>query len=205
MRRCSPSTASIRALGRIAAATRAFLGGDAGALDPSWLSLGLTIELADAKLPTAKALVDRALASEDPVFRPAALAAAARSGSKDVAHWLLDDLKDPRLRASERHDLLRGVILTGATRDIGYAWLRAHLDDLTTGAGGIFFAARLPQMLTGFCATARADEFARELRPRFAGKPGALELERAIERVRDCGTLDERRGAEISTEFARLR
>jgi len=190
---------------RIAAATRAFLGGDAGALDLSWLSLGLTIELADGKLPTAKALVDRALASEDPVFRPAALAAAARSGSKDVAHWLLDDLKDPRLRASERHELLRGVILTGATRDIGYAWLRGHLDDLTTGAGGIFFAARLPQMLTGFCTTARADEFARELRPRFAGKPGALELERAIERVRDCGTLDERRGAEISTEFARLR
>jgi hypothetical protein len=190
---------------QIAAATRDFLAGNAQALDESWLGLGLDIHLAQGKLPAAKALVDKALASEDPAFRPAALGAVAGSGRKDVAAWLLDGLKDPRLRASEQRDLLRGVILNGATREVGYAWLHAHLYELTTGAGGIFFAARLPQLLSRFCSVQRADEFARELRPRFAGKPGELELERAIERVRNCAVLRDKRKDDISAEFARLR
>jgi aminopeptidase N len=190
---------------QLEAATRDFLGGNAQALDQSWLGLGLDIHLAKGKLPAAKALVDKALTSEDPAFRPAALGAVAGSGSKDVAAWLLNGLKDTRLRASEKRDLLRGVILNTSTREVGYTWLRAHLDELTTGAGGIFFAARLPQLLSGFCSVQRADEFARELRPRFTGKPGALELERTIERVRNCGILRDKRGDEISAEFARLK
>ena len=76
---------------------------------------------------------------------------------------------------------------------------------MTKGAGGIFFAARLPQLLSRFCSVARADEFARDLRPRFAGKPGALELERTIERVRNCGVLHDRRGDQFDVEFARLK
>ncbi|MBW8755633.1 MAG: M1 family metallopeptidase [Sphingomonadales bacterium] len=190
---------------RIAAATRDFLAGNPQALDLTWLSLGLDIHLAQGKLPAAKALVDKALASEDPGFRPAALGAVAGSGSKDIANWLLNGLADPRLRASEKRGLLRGVILTAATREMGYGYLRAHLDELTSGAGGIFFAARLPQLLSRFCSTERADEFARELRPRFANKPGALELERTIERVRNCGILRDQRGAAISAEFARFK
>jgi aminopeptidase N len=191
--------------GRIEEAARAFLAGDSAALDPTWFPLAFEIHLSGGKLATARALVDKALASEDPVFRPAALAAVSTSGSKTVASWLLDGLNDPRLRPSEQRDLLRGVILTAATREIGYAWLTAHLDALSSGAAGIFFAARLPQLLSRFCSVERADAFARDLRPRFAGKPGALELERAIERVRDCGILHDRRGDQISAGFARLK
>lgn len=190
---------------QLAAATHAFLAGNAQALDPAWLPLGLDVHLTEGKLPAAKALVDQALASEDPSFRPVALGAAAGSGSKEIASWLLDGLDDPRLRPSEKRDLLRGVILTPATREVGYAWLRAHLDELTSGTGGIFFAARLPALLSRFCSVERADAFARELRPRFAGRPGALELERVIERVRNCGILRDQRGAEINADFARLR
>jgi hypothetical protein len=189
---------------RLTKAARAYLGGDTGALDAAWFGPAFAAWLDAGKLPAARRLVDRALASEDPLLRPAALAAAATSGAPDVARWLLA-LDDARLRPSEQRDLLRGVILTPATRDIGYDWLRAHLDELTSGAGGIFYAARLPQLLSRFCSTDRADAFARELRPRFAGKPGALELERAIERVRDCGVLHDRRGTRISAEFARLK
>ncbi|MFA7603595.1 MAG: M1 family metallopeptidase [Novosphingobium sp.] len=190
---------------KLTVATRAFLAGDAQALDSAWLPLGLAIHLAEGRLPAARALVDKALASEDPSFRPVALGAVADSGSKEVAAWLLDELDDPRLRPSEKRDLLRGVILTAATREVGYAWLRAHLDELTSGAGGIFFAARLPALLSRFCSVERAETFARDLRPRFAGRPGALELERTIERVRNCGILRDRRGDEINVDFARLK
>jgi hypothetical protein len=51
----------------------------------------------------------------------------------------------------------------------------------------------------------KAQEFARDLRPRFAGKPGALELERTIERVRNCGVLADQRGKALTADFARLR
>lgn len=90
------------------------------------------------------------------------------------------------------------------TRDIGYQWLREHIDQLTAGNSGIFFAARLPRLLDRFCTTAEADEIARLFRPRFAGKPGELELERAIERVRNCAALSAAWGSEISDEFSEL-
>ncbi|MDR2856853.1 MAG: M1 family metallopeptidase [Novosphingobium sp.] len=190
---------------RIAAAVRRFFAGDGKALDPAWYAIGFDIAIAQGRLPTAQALVDSALASEDPVFRPIALDAVAASGSRAVANWLLDGLRDSRLRASEKRDLLRSITLTTATQEIGYAWLVGHFDELTSDTGGVFFSARLPQLLARFCSVARADEFARELRPRFAGKPGAMELERTIERVRNCGTLRERRGTQISAEFAALK
>lgn len=190
---------------RISAATRAFLAGDYKALDRAWYGMGFEMSVAQGKVSAAKVMVDKALSSEDPAFRPVALAAAANSGSKDVANWLLNGLSDKRLRASEKNDLLRGVLLTGQTREIGYAYLRANLDALTSGSNGIFFSSRLPQFLARFCSAERADEFARDLRPRFAGKPGALELERTIERVRNCGLLRDKRETAISSEFARFR
>ena len=190
---------------RIATATRAFLAGDAKALDRAWYGMGFEMTVAQGKVRAAKALLDKALASEDPAFRPVALTAIGNSGARDVAHWLLDDVTDPRLRASERNDLLRGVLLTGATREIGYAYLRAHLDELTSGSNGIFFASKLPQFLARFCSVDRAEELGRDLRARFAGKPGALALERTIERVRNCGVLRDKRDSAISAEFARFR
>ena len=186
-------------------AARAYLDGDRQALDPAWFGPGFAVHLKQGGMAAAKALIGKALASEDPLFRPAALDAVANSGNKEVAHWLLDELDDARLRPSEKHGLLGGVILTQATRDYGYGWLLAHLDELTTGEGGIFFAARLPRLLGRFCSVDRAREFARDLRPSFAGKPGALELERVIEQVRDCGMLRDARGAGISREFAQLK
>jgi aminopeptidase N len=185
-------------------ATEDYLAGDADALDHAWFGTAFDLYVDRGGSDAAQALVERALASEDPVFRPAALAAVSSSGSKSIATWLLYELDDPRLRASEKHDLLRGVMYMRATRDIGYQWLREHIDALTSGDGGIFFAARLPRLFNRFCSAADADEIARIFRPRFAGKPGELELERAIERVRNCSKLQDAWGAEISAEFAEL-
>lgn len=163
----------------------------------SWLDAG--------GAPAAKTLLDRALASQDPVFRPAALGALGGSGKAETAKWLLDEVKDDRLRLSERLGLVRGVVSHPATRDWGYGWLIQHLDELLDGGGGIFFASRLPQMLAGYCSVEKADAFARDLRPKMAGKSAELELERTIERVRSCGVLKQARGVEASRQIARLR
>ena len=185
-------------------AATAYLAGTTEALDPAFMETAFDAWLSGAGLDGAKRLADKALASEDPVFRPAALIAIGTSGKADIANWLLDTFKDARLRPSERLMMVRAVIATPETRDTGYDWMKTHLGEMLGASGGIFAGSRLPQALAGFCSVERATEF-EALRPQFAGKPGALELERAIERVRSCGTLKDARGAALSAEVAKIR
>jgi hypothetical protein len=185
-------------------AVDAYLGGNAAALDPAFFGTAFDAWLAAHKLDGAKTLIDKALASEDPLFRPAALGAIGSSGDAATAKWLLDEFQDKRLRQSEKLNFVRYVVLTPETRDWGYTWMKAHLDELLNGGAGIFFGARLPQILGNFCSVASADEFD-SLRDKFAGKSGALELERTIERVRACGKLKDARGAELTAAIMKLK
>lgn len=185
----------------LAQATTRFLAGDSTALDPMWYDLGFSTYLSGGGLDAAKHLFDRALGLQDPVLRPTLLGVVAESGDPAIGHWVLDEATDPRLRPSERLNMIRGVIGSGGTRDMGYEWMKTHLDDLLKGAGGIFLAAKLPSMLSGFCSAERADELARDLRPRLAGKTAELDLERTVERVRACGVLKEARAKQASKEM----
>ena len=204
VRRLANSARDGRTITVLANAAKAYLAGDEAALDPAWYDLALPIHVLQGGAPAARALVEKALVSPDADFRAAALAAAARGGKEETARWLLDELQDQRLRGNERGEFLLGVVETPATRNFGYAWLKAHLDTVLDGAVGVFFAARTPQMLASFCSGEEADAMVRELRPRFAGKPAELELERAIERVRNCGVLRAARKAEVSEAVMRL-
>ena len=191
------------------AAAVAYLAGDRGALDPAWFDHAFDLYLYDRALSdhdaaAVRTLLEKALASEDPVFRPAALAAVARTGFPEMAAWLLA-LDDPRLRESERRDLLDGIMARSASREYGYGWALGHVEGLLRGADGQAFSTRLPQMLGRFCSVAWADRMARDFKGAFAGTPGALELDRAIERVRNCGLLDDMMGPQIDAEFATLR
>ncbi|WP_100867640.1 M1 family metallopeptidase [Novosphingobium kunmingense] len=192
---------------QIGDAARAYLGGNKAALDPLWLGTGLGIVIEDGGLAMAKEVADKALASQDPVFRPVALGAVGGSGKPEIGTWVLKEFSDKRLRTSERLGLIGNVVASEGTRDLGFDWLKTNLDallDSKTG-GGIFFASRMPGVVGGFCSVARADEIAALMRPKLAGKTGALELERTIERVRSCGRLKEARAAEVSRAFAALK
>ncbi len=191
--------------GQLLTATKAYLGGDHQALDAAWLGSGLALVLEEGGLATARDLLDRALASTDPVFRPVALGVIGDSGKDEIGRWILDGLKDSRLRISERQNLIRGVVASPGTQDLGWAWLKANYEALANSGGGIFFASRLPEMVSGYCSVARAEEIASLLRPKLQGKTGALGLERSIERVRSCGVLKEARGAELSAALAKLK
>ncbi len=186
-------------------AAAAWLGGNKAALDPAWFGLGFDIWLGQNGQEGAKRLVDLALASEDPIFRPAALRVVAGSGDPKLARWLLEELKDDRLRSGERLSMIRAVLTNRDTRDYGFAWLKTHFDELAAGGGGIFFTSRLPSLVGGFCSAEKADEIAALLRPKLAGKTGALDLERTIERVSACGVLQQARAAEFSAAMAKVK
>jgi len=190
---------------KLGQAAKAYLAGDKAALDPAWYGVAFAVVIDEGGLAAAKDLADKALASQDPLFRPEALDAVAGSGSPEVAKWVLDGFTDSRLRKSERLGVVRSVIATRETRDLGFEWLKANFDQLTSGGGGIFSASRLSTVVNGFCSVERSEEIAALLRPKLKGKTGALELERTIERVRSCGVLKEARGAELSAELAKVK
>ncbi|WP_404479769.1 M1 family metallopeptidase [Novosphingobium sp. BL-52-GroH] len=186
---------------KLGAAATAYVAGDRAALDPAWLDHALDIFLFERDGAAVRKLVDQALASQDPVFRPAALGAAARFGNPEVAAWLLA-LQDPRLRENEKRDVLDGVMSRSSTREYGYGWALAHADALLADGS---FAMRLPQALGRFCSVAWATRIGRDFGGRLAGTAGALELDRAVERVRNCGLLDDMMGTQIDAEFVALR
>ena len=185
-------------------AASAYLAGDTTALDPAFMGLALDTYVRKGGLTAAKRLAEAALKSEDPVFRPAALGAIAGSGDAAVAQWVLTDFADKRLRTTERIYGVLGVAGTPETRDLGYDWLTANFKDLMAGSSGIFLAQGVPGVLGGFCSAGKADEIGERFRPIFAGTPGALELERTIEKVRNCAALKDARGAEINAAVGKL-
>ena len=192
-------------------AAQSWLAGDAKALDPSWYGVALRAYMAtpakgaDGGLETAKTLFGRALSTQDPLARPALLRSLSAAGNAKVAGWLLADAKDQRLRATERLGLIMDVAVNRATRQIGYDWIRDNLDALMKGGGGIFVASRLPQVFGGMCSVKDSQAIAHDFTAGLAGKTGQLELERTIERVKDCGLLKEARGKDVSMEIARVK
>jgi aminopeptidase N len=185
-------------------AATAYLGGKREALDTAFMGEAFEAYVEAGGLDAAKTLAQAALASEDPVFRPAALGAISGSGKEDIARWVLDGFADERLRQTESLYLKLGVASTPETRDIGYAWLKENLAGLLSGASGIFLARGIPGVVGGYCSADKAGEIAATFRPIFANTPGALSLERTIERVRNCGALKAARGEAINAAVKKL-
>jgi aminopeptidase N len=190
---------------KLASAAEAYLNGDTRALDPAFYDLAFQAYIDKGGLAAAKSLADKALASEDSSFRPAALGAVAGSGNPEIARWVLDEFNDKRLRGPERLYAVGGVAGTVETRDMGYSYLTDNLSEMMKGAQGIFIARGLPGVISGYCSAAQTNDIAKRFRPIFKGTPGALELERTIERIRNCAILKERRGAELNAALAATR
>jgi aminopeptidase N len=188
-----------------------WLAGDAQALDPSWYGMALRAYMAshakgeDGGLETAKALFAKGLATQDPLARPALLGAPAGAGNAKVAGWVLSDAKDARLRATERLGMIMQVAVNRATRQQGYDWIRDNFAAMSKGGGGIFVVTRLPTVFAGMCSVKDADAIAHDFTAKMAGTPGQLELERTVERVRDCGLLKDARSKAVSMDIAKLK
>ena len=188
---------------KLKAAGDAYLAGDTKALDQAFLSDALGVVVEEGGVPAAKALVDRALASEDAVFRNAALGAAAGSGRSDVARWLLDDLADKRLRSIERVGIVGGLASTADTRDLAADWILANYEKIASG-NGVLVASRLPRSLSSQCSAERAAKISATLGPKVKQMgSGELDFARTIETIRHCAVLKQAKTAEIAAAFAR--
>jgi hypothetical protein len=99
------------------------------------MASAFTAYVQDGGLPSWKMLMERALPSEDAVFRRLAQLGVASTGRTDVADWLFT-FQDPRLRPTEKLDLIASLAFTAETRDQAGAWFLDNYQTLTDGMGG---------------------------------------------------------------------
>jgi aminopeptidase N len=179
----------------LASAASAYLAGNKRALDQGFMTPAFAAQVQAGGVPAAQAVLDEALASEDPVFRNAAISGVAASGRLDVARWLLS-FSDPRQRPIERLRELGGLATTAETRDLAADWMLGAYDQLASGAFGIFVSTRLPSILADQCSAARADQIDQTLGPKVrALGAGTLDFRRTVEAIRHCGDLKAARDA----------
>ena len=123
---------------KLITAAKAYLAGDAKALDPGFMAAAFTAYVRAGGLPAGKMLIDRALASEDAVLCGVGAARRLQRGTRgrgDVAEWLFR-FNDPRLRSTERLGLIGNLAFTAETRDQAGAWFLDHYQELASGMGG---------------------------------------------------------------------
>jgi hypothetical protein len=186
---------------KLKAAATKYLAGDAKALDPAFLEIALNVVAEDGNVDTAKMLMEKALSSEDPTLRDAALGAAGSSGKADVANYLLG-LNDKRMRSYDRINLIYELAETAGTRDLTRDWILANYDKLLASGNGIFITSRLPAAVRFQCGVAAADRIDKVMGPKVRkADVGVLEFERTVETIRDCGMLEQAKGSEVKAAF----
>lgn len=186
---------------RLAAAATAWLGGDKAALDQAFFTDGLSAYLATGGPAAVASLFDKAMSSDDTLFRDSALAALSGTGKAETGRWLLDHIDDKRMRVSDKINLVQVMALEPETRDMTYDWSVANYDVLVKGSG-IFSATRLPTIPGRYCSVEKAKAVEMAYRPKVDQyKRGALALDRTVEQINSCGALEAKRGAEILAAF----
>nr|WP_047167452.1 M1 family metallopeptidase [Sphingomonas sp. Y57] len=188
-------------IAQLSIAARAWLGGDKAALDQAFFGAGLGAYLADGGDAAVAALFEKAVTSDDTLFRDSAIAALASTDSASAGRWLLDHLGDKRLRSGDRTALIQYMALEPSTRDMAYQWMIGHYGELVKNAG-IFAASQLPSVPVRYCSADMAAAVEAALRPEIVRyQRGALALDRTVEQINSCGVLEAKRGSEIAAMF----
>ncbi|HEX4386287.1 MAG TPA: M1 family aminopeptidase [Myxococcales bacterium] len=179
---------------KLAAAAKAYAAGDKSALDQSLLAPGFRSLVAEPQ--AAQELFEKAAVSEDALFRGSAIGALGTSGDPATAKWLLAHQTDKRLRFTDQLSLLHGMSNEPSTRDQAFDWIKTGYDQIVKGHTHI--ASDLPNLPGLFCSEGKAAEIESVLRPKVNKyQLGSLTLDRAVERVNDCGVLMKAKGAEV--------
>ena len=186
------------------AAARAWLGGDNAALDPAFRPLALQIAAHDGGEAMVQRLFDRLVASDDPQERGEIVGALADIDRPALAPRVIALSEDPRLHNFEGLRMSVGLIRNASTRDAAYTYAIANFDKLTKATPLI--ASNLLGIGSAYCTEDRARQTEADLRPKVASLHlSPLELDRSVERIRQCAALKAAKGAEISAGLAEFR
>lgn len=188
------------------AAAVAYLAGDTGALDQSYMARALAVHVEEGGTPAAKAMLERVLTTKDELFRARALGAVTAGATKETADWLLGGgLDDARLRTPDKLALMGGLFAYDTTRDQAYEWLKTNYEAFSARTG-IFAAGKVASLPGTYCSAEKADEIERIMRPKVqAAGRGELSFNRMLENMRNCSALKDAKGAEVRAAFKAAR
>ena len=170
---------------------RAYLGiGGDGKLHPeavdadlAGIALSAAARKGDAKF--FDALLQRLAESQDAPLRRRLLGAMANVRDPALVQRALDIALDPQLRANERLFTLASLLDAVPTRDVAWAWLKAHFDALAPLLPDRFGGA-LPG-IPRFCDAEHADDLRAFFTPRVEKLTGGpRNLAQALERTEQC-------------------
>ena len=156
------------------------------AVEPSLVGLALMVAVQESDAAFFDALLERALASDDALFRRHALGALGATHDPELALRALALSVEPRLRVNEVTIPMSSQLSMPETRDAAFAWMREHFDEAyarvaTTRAG------YAPWSLSGYCTEEAASEVETFFGPRIEALPGGpRNLRGALEAIRLC-------------------
>ncbi|MFT4076483.1 MAG: M1 family metallopeptidase [Asticcacaulis sp.] len=184
---------------QLADAAKAYLAGNAQALDPAYRGRALAIYVEEGGLPAAKDMFERVMTTHDEAFRSSGLRAVTAGAKPETATWLLASLNDTRLRVPDKTGLLGGLMMSKDTRDLTYDWLKANYDSVAASAG-IFSTGRIAALPGVFCSASKADEVEKIMGPKVAASNrGELPFKRMLEGMRTCSVLKDAKSDDVAS------
>ncbi|PZN94932.1 MAG: peptidase M1 [Alphaproteobacteria bacterium] len=187
---------------KLLAAIKAYLGGDAAAIEPSYRQVALGVAVQDGGVAFMESLSKRMIASDDPLFRSqASIAIGMAEGAAAVA-------------AAQRLALVPGVQSLETVRTIGMLGSQPTARDATIDFVNTNFARVMESypgfartsiigLYRGYCDTAAIGRIEAMVQPKLKTIGGGeLELSQTKEQVAQCAALKAAKGDEISRVLA---
>jgi alanyl aminopeptidase len=188
----------------VMAAARVGLDGDPdpAAAPEDQLETILTVGVQDLGQPFFDALLQEALASEDPTFRSSAMGALGRTDDPGLLDSLHTALLVEDFKGTEFSRILFRLMARPKSREATFDWLQANdvivLEVIPEG----FRSDRVPWLGYGFCTGPEADTWQGFVESHAELLPGyERSLAQAVEYINLCSALREARGSELAGAF----
>ena len=175
---------------------------DPAAADPAQLETILTVGVQDLGQPLFDRLLAQYIASEDQLFRDAAMGALARVEDPALVRKLQAAVLAGTFRGTEIMTVLSRQMGRPATTEASYAWLRQNADKIMALVPEGYRANFVPHLGGAFCSAARADEWRAFIVAHAGALPGyERDLDQATEGIQLCAALKAARGSELLAAF----
>lgn len=184
--------------------------GEGGAIDrdavhPELVPLALKVAVQESDEAYFDRLLAAFRASDDALFRAAALTALGSTHDPALGVRALELSLDPALRVNEVTTTIGAQLSMPETRERAWQWLREHFDEVAARMAGMG-AGHAPWLVAGFCSEDKAEEVASFFGERIESLPGGpRNLAGALETIRLCAARVEAQRESATAFFRRAR
>lgn len=187
---------------KLAGAAKAYLGGDARALDPSFRSVALKVAVQSGDAAFLVRLEDTLLKSSDPQLKRDISIAIGSADTASLADAALAIAASPGIGSPQSMNIFYSLAREPGARATTTTFIRnnfARLMDLLP----TFSRPRIVGMFEGYCRADEADATEAFFRPKIEAMGGGeLELDQTEERIRLCAALRSAKSTEIAAALA---